>query len=198
MIQLLFTFCKYGLLCFGGGYMMIPMILADFVGNGKIFSMEEFGNLLSISQVTPGPVGINTATYVGFLNGGFFGAAAATIGLVFPSLFLVSLAVKGINHWKETRVIRGLLYGTRLASVSMILFAVTVFWGMSVFTAQIPWEYLLQFLTFQHPQAVEGFAFSWKGFLICGTSFILILKTKLSTTLLIVCSGIIGALLAFI
>ncbi len=140
MIHLLFTFCKYGILCFGGGYMMIPMILADFVGNGKIFSVEEFGNLLSISQITPGPVGINTATYVGYLNAGFGGALFATVGLVLPSLLLVSLAVTGINHWKETTIVRGILYGTRLASVSMILFAVTVFWGMSVFTMQIPWD----------------------------------------------------------
>ena len=55
-------FCKFSLLCFGGGYMLIPLIISDCVEKYRFITLEVFGNLLSISQLTPGPVGINTAT----------------------------------------------------------------------------------------------------------------------------------------
>ena len=108
MTHLFLTFVKYGLLCFGGGYMLIPLLLSDFVGEGKVFTSEEFGNLVSIAQMTPGPVGINTATYVGYLQGAFLGALLATFGLVVPSLILGSAAVTGINRWKDTFAVRGI------------------------------------------------------------------------------------------
>ncbi len=198
MTHLFLTFVKYGLLCFGGGYMLIPLLLSDFVGEGKVFTSEEFGNLVSIAQVTPGPVGINTATYVGYLQGAFLGALLATFGLVVPSLILGSAAVTGINRWKDTFAVRGILRGTRLASIAMILFAVTVFWGMSIFTASIPWNYLIKWVTFQHPEAVQGFGFSWEGCLICVVCFLLMLKTKVPTTVLILGSAAAGAVFALI
>ena len=66
--ELYVTFFKFGLLCFGGGYMLVPLLSADLVGNapGAPLTPEAFANLVSIAQVTPGPIGINTATYVGF------------------------------------------------------------------------------------------------------------------------------------
>ena len=109
-IHLFLTFCKFSLLCFGGGYMLIPLLTAEFVGEGKLLTVERFGNLVSISQLTPGPVGINTATFTGFLQGGFWGSLAATAGLVFPTLILAGLAISFINANKDKKWLQGILY----------------------------------------------------------------------------------------
>ena len=82
-LMLFLHFCKFSVLCFGGGYMLIPLLTEEFVGPGKVLSESAFGNLVSVAQVTPGPVGLNTATYVGYVNGGFFGSLAASLGLVY-------------------------------------------------------------------------------------------------------------------
>ena len=82
LIGIFLNFCKFSLLCFGGGYMLIPLLTAEFVGDGKLLTVHQFGNLVSVSQLTPGPVGINTATFTGFIQQGFWGALAATVGLV--------------------------------------------------------------------------------------------------------------------
>ena len=87
-IVLFFQFCKFSVLCFGGGYMLIPLLTAEFVDREGVLTMDQFGNLLSVAQVTPGPVGLNTATYVGFVNGGFFGSLAASLGLIAPTIVI--------------------------------------------------------------------------------------------------------------
>ena len=153
-------FSKFSMLCFGGGYMLIPLIISDCVEKYKFITLEEFGNLLSISQLTPGPIGINTATYVGYLQGGFFSSLAATIGLVFPTFILSSLAILGIRKWKDTIIVKGIMRGTRLSSVALIIYAVTIFLGMSVFTEPIPWEIL------RGAACPQGFGISLSGLII--------------------------------
>ena len=90
-------FLVYGLLCFGGGYMLIPLLTAEFVDKEQVLTMSEFGNLCSVAQVTPGPVGLNTATYVGYVNEGFFGALAASLGLIVPTILIGCSAAAGIS-----------------------------------------------------------------------------------------------------
>ena len=91
---LMITFAKFGLLCFGGGYMIIPMLLHTFVEDKKMFSLEVYGNLISLSQITPGPVSINSATYIGYITNGISGGIFASVGLVLPGLFLAYGAVR--------------------------------------------------------------------------------------------------------
>ena len=195
-IVLFFQFCKFSVLCFGGGYMLIPLLTAEFVDQEQVLTMSEFGNLLSVAQVTPGPVGLNTATYVGYVNEGFFGSLAASLGLVVPTILIGCSAAAGINRWKETFLVKGMLKGTRLAAVALILFAVTIFLGMSVFTQTIPWESLGALFKLERPVLPEGFNVSPAGILICIVTIVLMVKTKLPTTALLLGAAAAGALLS--
>ena len=195
-IILFLQFCKFTLLCFGGGYMLIPLLTEEFVGPDKVLTESAFGNLVSVAQVTPGPVGLNTATYVGYVNGGFFGSLAASLGMVVPTLLIGCSAVAGINRWKDTFLVTGMLKGTRLAAVALIMYAVTIFFGMSIFTQQIPWDAFASLFKFERPVLPDGFAVSLPGVLICGTVIVLMLKTKLPTTAVLLGSAAAGALLA--
>ena len=195
-IVLFFQFCKFSVLCFGGGYMLIPLLTAEFVDREGVLTMDQFGNLLSVAQVTPGPVGLNTATYVGFVNGGFFGSLAASLGLIAPTIVIGCSAAAGIARWKDKFVVRGMLKGTRLAAVALIMFAVTIFFGMSIFTSTIPWEAFGALFRFRRPVLPEGFGVSPSGVLICCTVIVLMAKTKLPTTALLLGSAAAGALLS--
>lgn len=184
---LFYQFAKFGLLCFGGGYMLIPLFIAEFVGSGKLLTPERFGNLVSISQVTPGPVGINTATFIGFIQGNFPGALAATCGLVFPTLILAGFAVSLIKRYQEALFLKGLLYGARLAAVALICYAVTVFLELSVFPAGLPWKFF--------NSGFENFRISISGTFITALSCLLIARFKLGTTWVIFGSAALGAAL---
>lgn len=186
ILMLFLNFCKFSLLCFGGGYMLIPLLTDTFVGNGKLLTPEQFGNLVSISQLTPGPVGINSATYVGFIYEGFWGSLTATLGLVFPTLILAGVAVSLINANKDKPWLKGILYGARLGAASLVVYAVVIFIGMSVFTAPL--------MNFFRENAMLP-KLSVPGLLIAVTAFVLTLKTKVKTTYIILLSGLLGALL---
>lgn len=198
ILALFLNFAKFGILCFGGGYVLVPLIIQDFVETKKIFTPEEFGNLLSISQVTPGPIGINTATYVGYVQNGFLGSIVATFSLIFPALILIPLAIVSLNKWKDKFVVQGILKGTRISALSLVLYAVIIFLGMSVFTAPIPWDCFIDYLRLKHTVMPDDFAFSVKGSLVFVLAMFVVLKTKLSTTYLIILSAIVGALLSFV
>ena len=195
-LVLFLHFCKFTVLCFGGGYMLIPLLTEEFVGPDKVLTESAFGNLVSVAQVTPGPVGLNTATYVGYVNAGFFGSLAASLGLIVPTVLIGCSAAAGINRWKETFLVRGMLKGTRLAAVALIMFAVTIFFGMSIFTQTIPWESLGALFKLERPVLPEGFALSPAGILICGVTIVLMLKTKLPTTALLLGAAAAGAILS--
>ena len=195
-IVLFFQFCKFSVLCFGGGYMLIPLLTAEFVDREGVLTMDQFGNLLSVAQVTPGPVGLNTATYVGFVNGGFFGSLAASLGLIAPTIVIGCSAAAGIARWKDKFIVQGMLKGTRLAAVALIMFAVTIFFGMSVFTQTIPWDALGALFKLERPVLPEGFALSPAGILICGVTIVLMVKTKLPTTALLLGAAAAGAVLS--
>lgn len=197
-LLLFLIFCKFALLCFGGGYMLVPLLISEFVDQTHSLSLAEFGNLVSIAQVTPGPIAINSATYVGFLQGGFLGAAMATTGIVLPTLILSSIAVKCMQKWKGTFLVSGILGGTRIAAVALIAFAVSIFLGMSVFTAPIPWGELIRIFIFRLPNLPANFSISWSGLAIFLISCVLIFRTKIPLTLLIVGSALAGMLFAFL
>ena len=94
--QLFMTFFRIGLFTFGGGYAMVPLIQREMTSH-QWLSPQQFGDILAISQITPGPLAINTATYVGFVIAGVAGSAAATIGVMLPSLILILT----LTHWLD-------------------------------------------------------------------------------------------------
>ena len=129
------TFVKFGLLGFGGGYVLVPMYMQQFVGDAAPMlhlPMEEFANLMALTQATPGPVSVNAATFFGYRMGGAAGAAVATAALLLPSLFLLTAALTGLARWKRSRFVQGLLWGVKPATNALILKAGIAFAGMSL------------------------------------------------------------------
>jgi chromate transporter len=133
MLFNLFTlFLKIGLFSFGGGYVMLPLI---FQGVTKIGAMSEreFSNLVALSQVTPGPIAVNAATYMGYKLAGITGALAATVGVVIPSFILVITVSHFINKFEESNRINGILSGIRPATVGLLGSAVVFLSETSIF-----------------------------------------------------------------
>ena len=137
---LFFQFIKYGILCFGGGYMIIPMLFHDYVTLGHIFTPYEFGNLLAISQMTPGAVSINTATYVGYIKNGVLGAIICSLGLVLPTFILAGLSLNIIGRYKDSWFVRGFFKGAKYASLVMIAYAIILFANISIFSKPLSFQ----------------------------------------------------------
>lgn len=132
----LLLFLKYGALCFGGGFVLVPMYIEDFVGSAAAFLQvpaEEFSNLMALTQMTPGPIGVNGATYFGFRLAGIPGAALASAALLLPGSVLMYLALASIDRFRTNRVVCGILRGAKPASLALMLVALWAFLGLSVF-----------------------------------------------------------------
>lgn len=134
LLQLFFSFFQIGLFSFGGGYAAMPVIQNQVVTMHGWLSINEFTNLITISQMTPGPIAINSATFVGLKIAGIQGAIVATIGCILPSCFIVSLLAYMYIKFKKLSVIQSVLGTLRPAVVAMIGGAglsilVSAFWG---------------------------------------------------------------------
>ena len=120
LAKLFFTFAKIGLVGFGGGMAILPLIYQS-VSEFNAIDEEEFANLFAISQATPGPLAVNAATFSGFETAGIPGALAATIGVAFPAFILVAICVKFLNKYKECQLVQGAFTGIRPVAVGMIM-----------------------------------------------------------------------------
>lgn len=143
IFHIFLLFCYFGLLCFGGGNALAPLYIDHLVNEQHWMTLQEFGDLTAISQMTPGPIGVNAATFFGFRRGGIPGAFVATIGLLVPSYFLVILALRSLKRWEKSFLVQGIMTGIHPATTGMILAALLIFMQMSVFSAEIPWGYWL-------------------------------------------------------
>ncbi len=121
-ITLFFIFLKIGMFSFGGGLAMLPIIEREVV-NHNWLTVEEFMKIVSISQMTPGPIAVNTATFVGNKAGGVFGAMIATIGLTLPSVVLMLLISSFILKVQNHPLKISFFTGIKAVSISLILFA---------------------------------------------------------------------------
>jgi len=117
--NLFFTFFKIGIIGFGGGMAILPMIYQSVLTFSDM-APEEFANLFAISQATPGPIAVNAATFVGFKVAGVAGSAAATIGVAVPSFILVALVVKFMTTYRNNKIMDGAFKGIRPVTVGMI------------------------------------------------------------------------------
>ncbi len=190
------VFAKFGLLCFGGGYMLVPLLRAELVGSGPAWPLQpgEFASLVSIAQATPGPIGINTATYVGFTQQGVIGSILATVGMITPAVVLVVLAIRLLKRWEASLPVQGFLRGMRPASFGLILAAAVIFAELSVFTGEIPWGAFGRWLT---GEGWTGGAFGlrWPCLAIAVVTMVMMLRTKISFLYLLLASALIGAFL---
>ena len=133
-IQLFFSFLQVGLFSFGGGYAAMPLIQGQVVTMHQWLSMSEFTDLITISQMTPGPIAVNSATFVGIKVAGLPGAIAATAGCILPSCILVTVIAKLYLKYRNMELLRGVLGSLRPAVVAMIasagiLILISAFWG---------------------------------------------------------------------
>ena len=118
--ELIWSFFQVGLLGFGGGYAAMPLIQHQVVELHPWMTMTEFSDLLTISQMTPGPIAINAATFVGTRVAGIPGALAATIGCVLPSCVVVLALAVLYARYRRLALIQGVLSGLRPAVVALI------------------------------------------------------------------------------
>ena len=134
-LYLFYTFCKIGLFGFGGGYAMLSMIQGEVVTRYNWISASEFTDIIAISQMTPGPIGINSATYVGYsavVNAGYshaigiLGSAIATLSVVFPSFILMVLISKFFLKYQKHPVIASVFSGLRPGVVGLLAAAALV------------------------------------------------------------------------
>lgn len=119
-LELLISFIKVGAFSFGGGYAALPLIQDEVVTSHNWLDMSEFTNLITISQMTPGPIAINSATFVGIKIAGIPGAVVATIGCVLPACFIVTTLAWLYIKFRKLDTLQGILTTLRPAVVAMI------------------------------------------------------------------------------
>src|SRR5690554_501494 len=122
LLNLYLAFFKIGLFGFGGGYVMIPLIQQEIIRNGWL-SLETFLDIIAISQMTPGPIAINSGTFIGYQAAGFAGALVATIGVVTPSFILVIALSKLIKKMRQLGYLESLLLFLKPVVVGLIVAA---------------------------------------------------------------------------
>jgi chromate transporter len=186
-LYLFYTFAKIGLFGFGGGYAMLSMIQGEVVTRYHWMNASEFTDIVAISQMTPGPIGINSATYVGYtsvVNAGFapvygvIGSAIATFAVVLPSFILMILLSKFFLKYQKHPVVENIFSGLRPGVVGLLAAAALV---------------LMTSENFGSPeQDMRQFVISVVIFL---AAFVATRKYKVNPILMIVLCGIAGGLL---
>ena len=121
-LRLFFEFCKVGLFSVGGGLATIPF-LTDLGERTGWFTSGQLADMIAISESTPGPMGVNMATYVGFTTGGVPGGVIATLGLIFPSIVVILIISRFLQKFRRSKAVDGVFYGLRAASVALIMVA---------------------------------------------------------------------------
>lgn len=120
-LQLFYTFFIIGLFTFGGGYAMLSLIQNEVVVNHAWITAGEFTDMVAISQMTPGPIGINSATYVGYaVSGNIFGSLVATFAVCLPSFLIILTICKIYSKFKESNVFASLMKTLRPIVIGMI------------------------------------------------------------------------------
>lgn len=135
-LNLFIIFFHIGLFGFGGGYAMLPLIFQSIQEFG-IMTAAEFSRLVALSQVTPGPIAVNAATYVGYEHAGVAGAAVATVAVILPSFLLVLAVMHFIRKFEESGPMNAVLYGIRPATVGLIASAVIFLAETSLFDGPV-------------------------------------------------------------
>ena len=182
-LELFWSFVQVGLFCVGGGYASMPLIQAQVIDVHGWLSMSEFIDIFTISQMTPGPIGINAATFVGMKVAGFLGAIVATLGFVTPSFILGIILAKLFFKYGNIGVMKGILNGLRPAVVALICSA-----GMSFI-------FLALFNTEKMPINVADI--DYLGLFVLIVAFIAVRK-KVGIIKILAGSGVLGLILGLI
>ena len=174
-LQLFWAYLKIGIFGFGGGYAMLSMIEFEVVDHYGWMSIEEFSDMVALSQMTPGPVSINIATFIGYTMGGFWGSMVATAAIVMPSLLLLVFVLRFLFKNKENYIVK-----TTLSSMKPVIAGL-------IFVAA---------LMMINPETFADFGLNGSNIsvIICAVSFIATYFAKINPILLIIASGLVGYL----
>ena len=174
LLDIIFTFIKIQLLSFGGGHASIPVVQNEVVEIKHWMNMEEFSNLLAMDELTPGPLAINCATFVGKHLAGIPGSIAATIGCIIPSIVIALIFAKMYKKYFQNHTFVNVLFGLRCMVIALL--ATT---AISLFLSNISTslDYSLQYIV------------------ITIVSFIVFIKFKPNPLLVILFSGLAGLMI---
>lgn len=185
-LKLFLSFVKIGLFSFGGGYAMIPLIQKEVSTQGWLHA-AELVDIIAIAEMTPGPIAVNAATYIGYQTAGFAGSLAATIGVTLPPILLILIIANYFFKFRDQPVITMVFYGVRPAVTGLIVAA-------AIFIAEIALikENVFSFhALWSKPAAFLNFTES----LIMLTVFAALLKYKLHPLLLMALAGLAGIII---
>lgn len=174
LFRLLIEFLAISAFSIGGGYAMIPLIRQRMVDIGFL-TAQQITDIIAISEMTPGPFAINSATFTGVKVGGVLGGITATLGVVLPSLVMASIVAKYYFRLKGNDTFENVLKGIRPVSLALISSAVVSLAMEAVYHG--------------------GFNFDFVAVIICVIIFLLIKYVKIQPVLLLMLSGILGVLL---
>ena len=127
LLVLFLIFAKIAVLTFGGGYAMVPLFEHEIVTQHAFMSAADFANLIGLAQVTPGPIGFNSATYVGMAQGGFVGSLVASLGVMVPSIIISLIVAIFLRKAADAKWMKLLMKGVRPCVVGIIGAAVIFF-----------------------------------------------------------------------
>jgi len=174
-LEIFITFFKIGLVSFGGGYAMIPVIQGE-VESHRWLTAKQFTDIIAVSGMAPGPIASNSASIVGYKLIGFSGAAIACLGVILPSFFLILIIGKFFLKFNERPTVKAVFYGLRPTIVGIIAFAAI---KMALDDGIIGGSQVIEI----------------KSSLIMVTASIILLKTKVHPLYLIMASGAAGLVL---
>lgn len=175
-LEMMLVFAMIGLFCFGGGYGILPFIQGEVIDRGWM-EAQEFVNIIAVSESTPGPLGINVATYVGFKMGGIVGAVFSTVGLMLPAFVLVLLVTRLLQTERGGKAWSRMTVGIRPVVVGLIFYAA---YSIGKTVLVVPDGQSLQI--------------DWWGIILAVIGFLAIHKFKLHPVLLIGTAAVLGAI----
>ena len=165
-LRLFFEFFKVGLFSVGGGLATIPF-LTDLGLRTGWFTSGQLADMIAIAESTPGPLGVNMATYVGFASGGVLGGVIATLGLICPCIIIILIIARFLQRFRQSKVVDAVFYGLRAASVALITAAMLQVARIALTT--LAWEV----------KVPEVGIFYWPAILLAALIFVLIKFTPL-------------------
>lgn len=181
LLKLFLSFLEIGLFSIGGGYATIPLIQEQVVKVNHWLTMQEFTDIITISQMTPGPIAVNTSTFVGIQIAGLPGAVIATLGCIFCG-FVISISLfKFFQRYHSSVYVFKVLNGLKAAACGLIIASAATI--------------LLLALTNTTTLDFKKMSFDFIALIIFIISFLLLRKWKVNPIIAIVCSGVLGLVL---
>lgn len=163
LLRLFLEFCRVGLFSVGGGLATIPF-LTDLGERTGWFTSGQMADMIAVSESTPGPMGVNMATYVGFATAGVPGGVVATLGLIFPSLIIILIIAGFLQKFRQSKAVDGVFYGLRAASVALITAALLQVAKIALMFHEVPLE----------GGGVKTELFYWPAILLAVVIFVLV------------------------